>query len=81
MFESIKSVLEILTDKSKSLGFRTAIFISTIGLLIIVDLIFNFTFDIHISNKLNNLEKYISLSKYIKKIQWNLKGLMFWKKE
>ncbi len=43
-------------DKSKSLSHRTAVFFSMIGLIMIIELVFNFTYDIYISNKLNNLK-------------------------
>ena len=56
MFESIKSFFDILYDKSKSIGHRTAVFFSTVGFIILVELVFNFTYDIYISNKLANLQ-------------------------
>lgn len=56
MFESIKSFFDIIYDKTKSIGHRTAVFISTIAFIVIIDLVFHFTYDIYISNKLTNLQ-------------------------
>lgn len=56
MFESIKSFFDIIFDTSKSIGHRSAVLLSTIGFLMIVELVFNFTYDIYISNKLTNLK-------------------------
>jgi len=55
MFDSIKSFFDIIYDKSKSIGHRTAVFLSTIAFIVIIDLVFHFTYDIYISNKLTNL--------------------------
>ena len=61
MYEILKSIIDFLSDSSKSLGHRTAILISFVGVLILLDLTFNFTYDVYISNKLNNLEKIYQL--------------------
>jgi hypothetical protein len=53
-------------DKSKSIGHRTAVFFSMVGLIMIVELIFNFTYDIYISNKLNNLNSIHELKEIYK---------------
>ncbi len=66
MFESIKSFFDIIYDRSRSIGHRTAVFFSTVGFLIIVDLCFNFTYDIHISNKLSNLKTISELKEIYK---------------
>lgn len=53
-------------DKSKSIGHRTAVFFSMIGLIMIIELIFNFTYDIYISNKLSNLKTIYELKEIYK---------------
>ncbi len=67
MYEIIRPIIEFLSDRTKSIGHRTAIFISIIGALIVLDLFFNFTYDVYISNKLNNLEKVYQLKEIYKK--------------
>jgi hypothetical protein len=72
MFESIKTVLEIFSDKTRSFGFKSALFISIVGFLFIFDLTFHISYDIHISNKLNNLEKIYQLKQIYKNDSLNL---------
>jgi len=74
--EFIKHIKELVFDSSTSWGNFIAKFISLLVLLVIVDLSFNFTYDLHTSNKLSQLEKITSLKvKYktdsIKKIEVN----------
>ncbi len=57
MIESIKHVKDLIFDSSKSWGIITARLISLFALLIILDLSFNFTYNLHTSNKLSQLEK------------------------
>ena len=57
MIESFASIFHLFLDKSKSFGFKTALLISILGFLFFIDMTFSITYDIHISNKLNNLEK------------------------
>ena len=57
MIESIKYVKDLIFVSSKSLGTTTARIVSLFALLIILNLSFNFTYDLHTSNKLSQLEK------------------------
>ena len=56
MIGDIKAFFDLLFDKSRSFGFKTALFISLIGAVFIVDYFFNISYNIFISNKLSNLE-------------------------
>ena len=56
IYDILKSVFDVVLDKSKSISFKTALFISVIGFVFIVDYCLNFTYNIYITNKLNNLE-------------------------
>jgi len=56
MFETINSIFGTIYDKSKSIGHKTAVIISTVGFFMILEFVFNFTYDIYISNKLSNLQ-------------------------
>lgn len=56
MFETINSIFGTIYDKSKSIGHRTAVILSTVGFFMILEFVFNFTYDIYISNKLSNLQ-------------------------
>lgn len=57
MISIIETIFRILLDKSSSIGHKTSIFISLIGIVILLDFGFQFSYDIYISNKLSNLEK------------------------
>lgn len=56
MIADIKAIFDFFLDKSKSIGFKTGLFISIIGFAFIIDYCFNFSYNIYITNKLNNLE-------------------------
>lgn len=56
IFGEIKSYIDFLLDKSKSISHRLAVFISIITILIIGDYFSKFTYNIHLSNKLENLK-------------------------
>jgi hypothetical protein len=66
MYEIIRPIIDFLSDRSKPLGHRIAIFASIIGVLTIMDLSFNLSYDAYISNKLNNLEKIYQLKEIYK---------------
>lgn len=66
MFESINSFFTTIFDKSKSIGHRTAVLLSTIGFFMILEFVFNFTYDIYISNKLSNLKTIYELKEVYK---------------
>lgn len=64
--EFIKSIKELVFDSSTSWGNFIAKFISLLVLLVVVDISFNFTYNLHTSNKLSQLEKITLLkTKYI----------------
>lgn len=52
-----KSVTDFFSDKSKSWGFKTATFISIIGLIFLIDICFGFSYNYHINSKLKNLKE------------------------
>ena len=52
-----KTFFEVILDKSKSFGFKTALFISIIGAIFIADCFFNVSYNFFVSNKLTNLER------------------------
>ncbi len=57
MVESIKHFFSLLFDNSKSWTFRASAGISIIGFLVLTDIILNFTYYLHTSNKIIQLEK------------------------
>ena len=59
--EFIKHIKELVFDSSTSWGTLIAKFISLLVLLVIIDISFNFTYNLHTSNKLSQLEKITSL--------------------
>jgi hypothetical protein len=75
MFEFIKTLIDFLTDKSKSIGHKTAILLSSVALLFVIDILFSFTYDIHISNKLANLQTIHALKEVYKNDSIELKKL------
>ncbi len=48
---------DFILDKSKSLGQRFGLFILIISGLLLADRVTNFTYDIHVNNKINAIEK------------------------
>jgi hypothetical protein len=61
--EFIKHIKELIFDSSASWGTVLAKSITLIVFLIIVDMSFNFTYNLHVSNKLSQLEKISTLKK------------------
>ncbi|CAI8166970.1 MAG: Uncharacterised protein [Bacteroidota bacterium] len=59
--EFIKHIKDLVFDSSTSWGTLIAKFISLLELLLIIDMSFNFTYNLHTSNKLSQLEKITSL--------------------
>jgi hypothetical protein len=55
--EYIKNIFEILFDESKTTRHKISLFFLTIFLLVITDLCFHITYNIHINNKLNIIER------------------------
>ena len=66
MIESIRHLFDLIFDRSKSWGFRTATTVSVIGLLLLADLIFGFTYNFQISNQINQLEQIQTLKECYK---------------
>lgn len=56
MIADIKALFDFFLDKSKSIGFRLARFISFLAIFLLVDICFNFTYNIYTTHKLSNLE-------------------------
>jgi hypothetical protein len=61
MIESFKHLINLLLDSSKSWGFKTAAIISIIGFLVLSDISLNISYNIHLNNKISQLEKIQSL--------------------
>lgn len=59
----INKVVDFFLDKSKSIGLKTAMFISTLTVLIFIDLSIDFTYDLTINSKLEQLSKLDKLKK------------------
>ena len=53
----LKIIRDFILDKSRSIGQRAGLSIIIIIVLFSVDRVLNFTYDIHINNKLNAIEK------------------------
>ncbi len=56
MFGELKILYDWFLDKSKSISQRFATLVSIVAILLISDYVTNFSYDVHISNKLENLE-------------------------
>jgi hypothetical protein len=57
MFSFIESVYNVFLDKTRTLSFKFAVFICIVGSAFAIDYCFNITYNSHLTNKLNNLEK------------------------
>lgn len=64
MLDFFKTIIEVILDKSKSFGFKTALFISVVGVIFIADCFFNISYNFHVSNKLSNLERVNNLKTF-----------------
>jgi len=62
----LKIIRDFILDKSRSIGQRAGLSIIIIIVLFSVDRVLNFTYDIHINNKLNAIEKINNLKKEYK---------------
>lgn len=73
MFDFIKTIFDIFIDKSKSFGYKINRLIIVLFLFLIIDLCFNISYKIFISNKLNNLVAISHLKEIYKNdsIQYN----------
>lgn len=76
MIEAIKHFFNLLFDNSRSWGFRTAAGISIIASLILADWFLNFSFDIQMNYKINQLEKIQNIKKEYKNDTLKLNKVM-----
>jgi hypothetical protein len=58
-----KHFIDLNKDKTTSWGFKTALFISVIGLIFVSDFYLGFSYNYHLNNKIEQLEKISSLKK------------------
>ncbi len=63
MGDIFKHFIDLIKDKTTSWGFKTAIFISVIGLIIASDFYLGFSYNYHLNNKIEQLEKISNLKK------------------
>tara|TARA_R110002051_G_C8647553_1_gene487100 strand:+ start:170 stop:868 length:699 start_codon:yes stop_codon:yes gene_type:complete len=61
MTEFFKQLVSLITDKTTSWGFKTALFISIIFLIFVCDFYLGFSSNYHLNNKIEQLEKIKSL--------------------
>lgn len=61
MIDGFKFIIEFIQDKTKHWTIKTAMFVTIFAILIIVDFISKFTYNYHISSKLDDLEKVTTL--------------------
>ena len=76
MIEEIRKIIEIFLDKSKHWTLRAGIFISILGFIFIVDFSLNLSYNYHLSNKLEHLEKINSLKKVYENDSLKLKNIL-----
>jgi hypothetical protein len=57
MDNTANSLLNFLLDKSKSIGVKTALTISILGLLLLVDIGLNLSYNLSLNNKISQLER------------------------
>lgn len=72
MDHTTNSIFNFFLDKSKSIGYKTAILISILGFLIITDFSLNFTYNLNINNKLEQLSNIQKLKKEYSKDSVNM---------
>ena len=63
MGDIFKHFIDLIKDKTTSWGFKTAIFISVIGLIIASDYYLGFSYNYHLNNKIEQLEKISDLKR------------------
>jgi hypothetical protein len=66
MISDIKALFDFFLDKSRSIGNKTALFISIVGIAFIIDNCFDISYNLYISNKLDNLETLNNLKQVYK---------------
>ncbi len=75
MSDILKHIIDLLKDKATSIGFKTALFFSIIGVIFLTDNFIGFSYNYHINNKLEQLEKIQSLKTYYQNDISNLKNI------
>ena len=63
MGDIFKHFIDLIKDKTTSWGFKTAIFVSIIGLIIASDFYLGFSYNYHLNNKIEQLEKINNLKR------------------
>lgn len=63
MDNTANSLLNFLFDKSKSIGVKTALTISILGLILLVDIGLNLSYNLNLNNKISQLERIQNLKK------------------
>jgi fluoride ion exporter CrcB/FEX len=58
-----KHFIDLIKDKTTSWGFKTALFISVIGLIFVADFYLGFSYNYHLNNKIEQLESISNLKK------------------
>lgn len=76
MDNTTNSIFNFFLDKSKSIGYKTAILISILGFLFISDFSLNFTYNLNVNNKLEQLSNIQILKKEYSKDSLNLNKLI-----
>ncbi|MDX6748129.1 hypothetical protein SHK09_15130 [Polaribacter sp. PL03] len=61
MGDILKHFIDLIKDKTTSWGFKTALFISVIGLIFVSDFYLGFSYNYHLNNKIEQLGKISSL--------------------
>jgi len=61
-----KHFIDLIKDKTTSWGFKTALFISVVALIIVSDYYLGFSYNYHLNNKIGQLEKISNLKKKYK---------------
>lgn len=56
MVDILKHLIELIKDKTTSLGFKTALFFSIIGVIFLADYFIGFSYNYHLNNKFEQLE-------------------------
>lgn len=63
MDNTTNSLLTFFLDKSRSIGVKTALTISILGLLLVVDIGLNLSYNLNLNNKISQLERIQNLKK------------------
>lgn len=75
MGEIFKYFVDLIKDRTTSWGFKTALFISVIGLIFLADYYLGFSYNYHLNNKIEQLDKISNLKKKYRKDSLIIAGL------